>query len=101
MLVSFLHGFQDVTLTFNIFNSVLIKNIKSWYHETTHWDESYKIPHEYIFFIYKWEYSVKDFKVWPTKNEVGTILWDEGSAIYETTETFYRKLDLQHPYCSF
>ena len=27
MLVSFLHGLKDVTLTFNIFNSVLIKNM--------------------------------------------------------------------------
>ena len=29
VLISFLHGFEDVTLTFNIFNFVLIKNIKS------------------------------------------------------------------------
>ena len=49
VLVSFIHGLQDVTLTFNIFNSVLIKNIKIWYYETTHWDESNKIPHEYVF----------------------------------------------------
>ena len=49
VFVSFLHGFQDLILTFTIFNSVLINNIKSWYYETTHWDESNKIPHEYVF----------------------------------------------------
>ena len=35
-----------------------------------------------FFYIYKWEYSVKDFKVWPTKNEVSTILWDGGSIFF-------------------
>ena len=65
MLVSFLHGPQEVTLTFSIFNSVLIKKyIKSWHYETTHWDESkyLTISHMNMFFYtYKWEYSVKRF----------------------------------------
>ena len=78
MLVSFLYGLQDVILTFNIFNFVLIKNIKSWYYETTHWDESNKTSHEYVFYIDKWEYSIKDFKVWPTKNEVALYYETDG-----------------------
>ena len=79
MLVSFLHGLQDVTLTFNIFNSVLTKNIKSWYYETTHWDESNKIPHEYVFFIYTNEnIGSKILKVDPLKMKKALYYGTEG-----------------------
>ena len=32
-----------------------------------------------FFYIYKWEYSFKYFKVWPTKIGISTIFWDRGS----------------------
>ena len=35
-----------------------------------------------FFYIYKWEYSVKDLKFDPQK-EVGTILLDGGSNFYQ------------------
>ena len=83
MRVSLLHGLQDVTLTFNIFNFVLIKNIKSWYYETTYWDEYNKILREYVFLYIQMKIFGQNFlKVWSTKNEVGTILWDGGSTKY-------------------
>ena len=44
-----LHSLQDVPLTYDIFYFLLVKNIKSWYYEFTHWDESNKSPHEYVF----------------------------------------------------
>ena len=45
----FFNGLQDKHLTFDIFNSLLINYIKSWYYETTHW---LSISHINMFFIY-------------------------------------------------
>ena len=43
------HIYRCKTLSNNISNYVFVKIIKIWYSQTTYWDKSNNIPHDYIF----------------------------------------------------